>query len=225
MGFMRSYDPDSTPIPFTIPRGRGLMVNPSEGAKRPYTEAFFYHPDGASPSAVSQRIMEGQFNPYLDDPFALAIQDTKDLLRRNAQKLSRVLTRAGGASEAIAPVENRRSDLVAHLRAQHEAVAKYQRGDALNAEERDRLTPDADCLLRRLKEDAEDQSPAEGLLAGAPDGSDDPDILPPAAKQRRKPLNCHRKPWRSRSIQHWSSTLLRTSSVDTASNTRIDLAR
>ena len=134
-----------------------------------YTDGFFYHPKGTKPAAIAERIATGEVNPRLDDVFSVAIQETKDERRANAQRENRLLARIDEIKAGMKRLAAENAALDARLAQQHEAIAKYQQGDDLDEAERALLTPKCDRLARDLLKadaDAEYEAVKETLPAG-----------------------------------------------------------
>lgn len=148
----QTFAPESTPAPFGFPGGRGLIVNPGIGIVGPYQDGFFYHSGGTGTKEVTRRILGGEgFNPYLDDIFALPIQDTKDLLRSNDTRKGTLLKKASPDAAQLAFIDAQNAELIARLQLQHDAITRFQLGEQLDQEKRDLLRPRADLLAARLK--------------------------------------------------------------------------
>jgi hypothetical protein len=113
-----------------------------------YTDGFYYHPDGTKPGDVARRLAAGASNPRLDDLFALAIHETKDAIRLNDKRKDRLLARLDAIEAEIAHADQEDRELSARLVHQHDAAAKYQRGDDLDEVERELLTPKCEALVR-----------------------------------------------------------------------------
>lgn len=102
-----------------------------------YTDGFFYHPD----AAVAQRVDDGSLNPRLDDVFVTALEETVSAKSAAEKRVARLRARLsqieGEIAEAGAEVER----INEHHQRQYAAMAKYERGDELDADEQTLLTP------------------------------------------------------------------------------------
>lgn len=106
-----------------------------------FTGGFFYHPDGVSAVDVAKRVIDGTIDPRLDDLFSVAIQETKEAIRAGEKRAARLLARRDQIEVEMLRIEQEEAELNARIASQHEAVAKYQRGEELSDSEVQLLTP------------------------------------------------------------------------------------
>jgi hypothetical protein len=109
-----------------------------------YTDGFFYHPDGAKPSAIAERIAAGRINPRLDDVFAIAVQETKDERRANVKRKNRLLARTDEINAELVRLDQAQQALDERLKRQHHAIEIYQQTGKIDDE---LLTPKCARLI------------------------------------------------------------------------------
>ena len=109
-----------------------------------YTDGFFYHPDGAKPAAIAERMVAGKINPRLDDVFSVAIQETKDERRANEKRVNRLLSRIDAIHDELARLAEAQKALDDRLNQQHHAIKKYQQSGKIDDE---LLTPKCAQLI------------------------------------------------------------------------------
>lgn len=119
-----------------------------------YTDGFFYHPD----DAVAQRVSSGDLNPRLDDLFATALEETVSAKAAAEKRVTRLMNRLSEIEDEIAKADADVARINEHHQRQYEAMAKYERGDNLDADERSLLTPEFSNLVNdQRKADVESQ--------------------------------------------------------------------
>lgn len=127
-----------------------------------YTDGFFYHPD----AAVAQRVVGGDLNPRLDDIFVTALEETVAARTVAEKRVSRLKNRMSEIEAQIAEAEEEVARIEAHHQRQYDAMAKYERGDDLNAEQ-ELLTPEfSNLVTEQRKADLEDQFDAHREVFG-----------------------------------------------------------
>lgn len=90
-----------------------------------FRDGLFYHPDGFRPDDIAARLCRSEVNVRLDDPFAVAIQDTLDrqeLLKREREGLEDKLQEV---KRRLADVDEHEVVLAKLLNAQRAAVQHY----------------------------------------------------------------------------------------------------
>lgn len=90
-----------------------------------FRDGLFCHPDGRRPDDVARRLVHGNINLRLDDPFAVALRETKDqqeLMRRKRLDLESKKRTVEGQLAEVCAEEKRLQDL---LEAQRAAIIKY----------------------------------------------------------------------------------------------------
>lgn len=119
-----------------------------------YTDGFFYHPD----DAVAQRVSDGELNPRLDDLFVTALEETVSAKTAAEKRVSRLKNRLSEIEDEIAKADAEVDRINEHHQRQYEAMAKYERGDELDADEQGLLTPKFSKLVTdQRKADVESQ--------------------------------------------------------------------
>ena len=108
-----------------------------------FTDGFFYHPD----DTMAKRIVAGNVNPRLDDIFILAIKEAKVDHDAKLKRLERLEDRKANIDAEIAHATEEVNEAARRSQHQHDAIAKYQRGDELDDDEREILTPECRHLV------------------------------------------------------------------------------
>ena len=135
-----------------------------------YTDGFFYHPDGAKPSAIAERIAAGRINPRLDDVFAIAVQETKDDKRANVKRRNRLLARIDKINAELARLDLAQQALDERLKRQDHAIGLYQQSGKIDDE---LLTPKCAQLIdQERKADTEAELDAVEDTLPVPEGWD-----------------------------------------------------
>lgn len=119
-----------------------------------YTDGFFYHPD----DAVAQRVNDGELNPRLDDLFVTALEETVSAKTAAEKRVTRLKNRVSEIEAEIAKADAEVDRINERHQRQYEAMAKYESGDELDADEQNLLTPDFSKLVTdQRKADVESQ--------------------------------------------------------------------
>lgn len=126
------------------------------------TDGFFFNPAGADVADIARRAASGALDPRLDDVFSVALQETiqeQDRLKKRRDRLEAELART---KDDLAAVEAKHERQIA-------AIEKYQRGDDLDANERNDLTPDCARFEREQLKDEKDAE-FEAVKGDIPEG-------------------------------------------------------
>lgn len=119
-----------------------------------YTDGFFFHPD----ATVAQRVNDGALNPRLDDIFVTALEETVSAKSAAEKRVARLRNRMSEIEAQIAEAEEEVARIEVRHQRQYDAMAKYERGDDLDAEEQKLLTPEFSSLVSdQRKADVESQ--------------------------------------------------------------------
>ncbi|AUH34678.1 hypothetical protein [Paracoccus tegillarcae] len=112
-----------------------------------YTDGFFYHPD----AAVAQRVADGELNPRLDDLFVTALEETVSAKAAAEKRVTRLKNRLSEIEDEIAKADAEVARINERHKHQYEAMAKYERGDELDAQEQGLLTPKFSSLVNEQR--------------------------------------------------------------------------